>query len=220
MGSVGQRGLWLTGAGDRRDLAAFVDRAARIEAAAVVRLRARPGGLLAAWTGTGLDVLASRVVTGGLHPADLCAGAADLARGLADAADTGYVDPGAAVDSAWRGALPPEAGFRHLDEVPVEAVRELAQHGVRLANEHGRSQGPPEWLLDQEVIRVSSGADGVGIPMRCVFALTAMGFLPRSPADHDAGETVRVRILPAWLRIDARFGSVYRRRGDPPLLLR
>jgi hypothetical protein len=28
-----------------------------------------------------------------------------------------------------------------------------------------------------------------------------------------------VRILPTWLRLDARFGSVYRRRGDPALLL-
>jgi hypothetical protein len=26
--------------------------------------------------------------------------------------------------------------------------------------------------------------------------------------------------LPRWLRVDARFGSVYRRRGDPALVLR
>lgn len=55
--------------------------------------------------------------------------------------------------------------------------------------------------------------------MRCVFALTAMGFLPQSPDAVDAGELIRVRILPTWLRLDARFGSVYRRRGDPALLL-
>ncbi|EUA33154.1 hypothetical protein I553_7562 [Mycobacterium xenopi 4042] len=60
----------------------------------------------------------------------------------------------------------------------------------------------------------------VGIPMRCVFALTAMGFLPQSPEAIDAEEMVRVRILPSWLRIDARFGSVYRRRGHPALVLR
>lgn len=54
--------------------------------------------------------------------------------------------------------------------------------------------------------------------MRCVFALTAMGFLPQSPEDAD--EIIRVRITPAWLRIDARFGSVYRRRGHPALVLR
>jgi len=66
--------------------------------------------------------------------------------------------------------------------------------------------------------------------MRCVFALTAMAFLPQSSAggqgmglDPDsvaADEIVRVRALPAWLRVDARFGSVYRRRGDPALVLR
>jgi hypothetical protein len=57
------------------------------------------------------------------------------------------------------------------------------------------------------------------LPMRCVFALTAMGFLSQSPDAIDADEIIRVRILPAWLRIDARFGSVYRRRGDPLLLM-
>ena len=56
--------------------------------------------------------------------------------------------------------------------------------------------------------------------MRCVFALTAMGFLPNDPSALPADEIVRVRALPAWLRIDARFGSVYRRRGDPALVLR
>jgi hypothetical protein len=31
---------------------------------------------------------------------------------------------------------------------------------------------------------------------------------------------VRVRILPNWLRVDAKFGSVYRRRGHAALVLR
>jgi hypothetical protein len=35
-----------------------------------------------------------------------------------------------------------------------------------------------------------------------------------------ADEVVRVRVHPAWLRIDARFGTVYRRRGNPALVLR
>jgi hypothetical protein len=47
-----------------------------------------------------------------------------------------------------------------------------------------------------------------------------MGFLPQSADAVDADEIVRVRTLPAWLRIDARFGSVYRRRGDPAVVLR
>ena len=92
---------------------------------------------------------------------------------------------------------------------------DLAQRGAELAKEHG-AQGPPVSLLDQEVVRVEGPPGSVGIPMRCVFALTAMGFVAPDAAD----EIVRVRVLPAWLRIDARFGSVYRRRGDPALVLR
>ncbi|MGZ4510380.1 MAG: hypothetical protein ACXVX4_03310, partial [Mycobacterium sp.] len=68
--------------------------------------------------------------------------------------------------------------------------------------------------------QVSAPDASVGLPMRCVFALTAMGFLPQSPDAVGADEMIRVRILPTWLRIDARFGSVYRRRGGPALLLR
>ncbi|MGH3967954.1 MAG: hypothetical protein ACRDTV_07545, partial [Mycobacterium sp.] len=132
----------------------------------------------------------------------------------------GYVNPGFPMDSAWRGALPPDSGFTHLDDVPARLMLDLAQRGAQLAKEHGSAHGPPVSLLDQEVIRVSSADVSVGVPMRCVFALTAMGFLPQSPEAVDADEVVRVRVLPAWLRIDARFGSVYRRRGDPALVLR
>lgn len=133
---------------------------------------------------------------------------------------SGYVDPGFPMDSAWRGALPPESGFTHLDDVPARVMLDLAQRGARLAKDHGSSHGPPVSLLDQEVVAVSSADVSVGIPMRCVFTLTAMGFLPQSPDAVDTDEIVRVRILPSWLRIDARFGSVYRRRGDPALVLR
>ena len=141
---------------------------------------------------------------------------------------SGFVDPGFAMDSAWRGMLPPETGFVHLDDVPARAVLDLAQRGVALAKEHGSAHGPPASLLDQEVVAVSSGDVSVGIPMRCVFALTAMGFLPQAATSGDqfapesvaADEVVRVRVLPTWLRVDARFGTVYRRRGDPAMVLR
>jgi len=97
---------------------------------------------------------------------------------------------------------------------------DLAQRGGRLAKEYSGSHGPPVSLLDQEVIRVSSADVSVGLPMRCVFALTAMGFLPSSPDAIGADEIVRVRTLPSWLRIDAKFGSVYRRRSHAALTLR
>ncbi len=223
MAPVAERGLWLgpeSTAAHGADLAAFVERVARLDPAAVIRLRARPGGGFTAWALTGFDVLASRVVAGSLRPGDLSVGADQLGLGLAAMDNSGYVDPGFPMDSAWRGALPPDSGFIHLDDVPARLMLELAQRGAQLAKEHSSAQGPPVSLLDQEVIRVSAADVSVGIPMRCVFALTAMGFLPQSSEAADADEIVRVRTLPAWLRIDARFGSVYRRRGDPALVLR
>ena len=223
MAQLAERGVWLgpdSVAAHRTDLATFVERAGRLDAAAVIRLRARPGGLFTAWAATGFGVLASRVVAGILRPDDMSVGADELARGLAAVDSSGYVNPGFPMDSAWRGALPPDSGFTHLDDVPARLMLDLAQRGAQLAKEHGSAHGPPVSLLDQEVIRVSSADASVGIPMRCVFALTAMGFLPQSSEAVDAEEIVRVRMLRAWLRIDARFGSVYRRRGDPALVLR
>jgi hypothetical protein len=222
MAEVADRGVWLdpeSVAAQRADLAAFVERAVRLDAAAVIRLRARSATEFTAWASTGLDVLASRVVSGVVRPDDLSVGADELRRRLTAADGSGYVDPGFPMDSAWRGALPPDSGFTHLDDVPARLLLDLAQRGSQLAKEHGSAHGPPVSLLDQEVIRVSAGADSVGVPMRCVFALTAMGFLPQDADAVASDEIVRVRILRAWLRIDARFGSVYRRRGDPAVVL-
>ncbi len=210
-------GLWLPDAAHRTDLAAFVDRARRLDEAAVIRLRQRSDGVVVAWTATGFDVLAARVIAGQVRPADICAGADALARGLADADDSGLVEPGFPMDSAWRGGLPPDSGFVHVDDVPASAVRELGQRGIDLSKDQG-AQGPPISLLDQEVIHVSRGDVSVGVPMRCIFALHAMGFVdinePVAPS-----EFVRVRALPTWIRIDARFGSVFRRRGEPLRLM-
>jgi len=211
------RGITIADAVQRSDLAAFAERALRLDDAAVIRLRRRGDGLLAAWVNTGFDVLAVRVVAGHLGPTDLSCGADQLTRGLRDADASGHVEPGYAMDSAWRGVLPPDTGFTHLDDVPAAVLVDLARRGVELARDHGSAHGPPASLLDQDVLEVSAGATMVAVPMRCVFALTAMGFLPESPS---AEEIVRVRVLPAWLRIDARFGSVFRRRGDPALVLR
>lgn len=215
-----ERGVWLADRSHRDDLTTFADRALRLDDAAVLRLRERGDGSVIAWVATGFDVLASRVVAGRMLPADMCVGADALIAGLAAMDTSGYVDPGFPMDSAWRGALPPDTGFVHLDDVPARAVLDLAQRGGALAREHGSAHGPPSSLLDQEVVAVSSGDETVGIPMRCVFALTAMGFLPQTGEALSSEEIVRVRVLPAWLRIDARYGSVYRRRGDPAVVLR
>lgn len=223
-----ERGLWLTDPAHRADLTMFVERAQKLDDAAIIRIRVRSDGLLGAWVATSFDVLAGRAVGGTVRPDDLSAGADALLRGLGSVDRVGFVDPGWAMDSSWRGALPPESGFAHLDDVPARVMLDLAQRGVALAREHGSGQGPPVSLLDQDVVSVSAGGVSVGIPMRCVFALTAMRFLPQTsngegelaPESVTPDEIVRVRVLPAWLRIDARFGSVYRRRGDPSLVLR
>ena len=70
MAPVAERGLWLgpeSMAAHCADLTAFVERAARLDPAAVIRLRGRSGGLITAWAATGFDVLASRVVIGTLR---------------------------------------------------------------------------------------------------------------------------------------------------------
>ena len=213
-----ERGLWIDDPGHRGDFATFVERALNLDGATVIRLRERVGGFVVAWVATGFDVLASRVVAGVVRPGDLSAGADALASGLASS-HAGFIDPGFPMDSAWRGGLPPETGFVHLDDIPARIMLDLSQQGVDLAREHSGSHGPPASLLDQEVILVSAGEESVGVPMRCVLTLTAMGFLPPSGDQVGDAEIVRVRAHPAWLRIDARFGSVYRRRGTSALIL-
>lgn len=206
--------LCVPDAGQRRDLAVFVHRVLRLDGAAVIRLRTRADGLIGAWATTGFDVLAGKVVAGVLEPTDFTCGADQLGRALDAATAEGWVDAGYSIDSAWRTALPPETGFVHLDDVPAVVVADLARQGAELAREHAGPQGPPASLLDQEVLQVSAESDAVDVPMRCVMALTAMGFMPEAE-----DEVVRVRMMPTWLRIDARFGSVFRRRGGPALLL-
>src|ERR1700756_1757579 len=197
MTSSAERGVWLPATAQRANLATFAERARRLDAAAVIRLRQRSQDVLVAWAATGFDVLASRVVGGTVRPPDITAGADELLRGLASPGASGYVDPGFPMDSAWRGALPPESGFVHIDDVPADAVLDLAQRGAEVSKQQG-SPGPPVSLLDQEVIHVSGAELTVGVPMRCVFTLTAMGFV----SSDAAGEVVRVRTVGAWLRVD------------------
>jgi len=223
---VPERLLTIPDAADRSDLAVFVGRAVRLDEAAVVRLRRRDGGRVSAWCATGFDALATRVVAGDVRPQDTTAAGDVLLRALGEGGSE--IDPGFAMDSAWRGALPPESGFVHVDDVPARILLELAQRGAALAKEHGSTQGPPTSLLDQEVLRVEGGEIALAVSMRTVFALAGMGFVPLAdgrPATADTGtdavaesEIVRVRATPSWLRLDARHGSVYARRaGAIPL---
>jgi hypothetical protein len=222
--ALAERGIWLPDAADRADLLTFVGRALRLDETAVIRLRARSDEVMVAWVATGFDVLAGRVLAGWLRPRDLSCAADILVGALGAGADeSGFVDPGYGMDSAWRGGLPPDDGYIHLEDVPARVMLDLARQGTLLAREHGKT---PVSLLDQEVVSIRSGDQDVGIPMRCVLALTAMGFLPQSPGGDELApesvgddEIVRVRVLPSWLRIDARYGSVYRRHNGTALIV-
>lgn len=210
-----ERGVWLRDDAARNDLAVFADRARVLDETAVVRLRNRSDGLLGVWAQTGFDVLAGRAVAALARPADISCAADQLVRTLRAPGDPGFVDTGFPMDSAWRGALPGESGFVHLDDVPAAVVADLARQGAEASREAG-GHGPPAALLDQDVLQVSSQTDEVGVPLRCVLALAAMRFIPEECPDT---EVVRVRVSPAWLRVDARYGSIFRRRGPAPLVL-
>ena len=197
---------------DRDDLGAFVARAVRLDQQAVVRLRTRSGAagdLVDAWAATPFDVLATRTVRGSVTPADLTLAGNELLAALAVVGGE-RVDPGPARDLLWRAALPPATGWQLVDELPTGVVGDLADRGVAVARENPGPRGAaPTSLLDQQVLTVSGGGYEVKIPMRCLFALSGMGFLAETA---DSAESVRVSATDSWLRIDARFGAVVRRR--------
>lgn len=205
--------LVLADPSERDDLGTFVARAVRLDANTVVRLRNRPsGGLLDAWVATPFDTLATRTVAGRVNPGDVTVSGTDLLTGLA-VVRSETIDPGAPKDLMWRSALPPAEGWQQVDRLPGNVVSELAEQGVAVARENTGPHGtPPASLLDQTVLTVSGSGLDVKVPLRCLFALSGMGFL--------GGDDVRVTATDSWLRIDARFGAVVRRRHSMlPLLV-
>ena len=55
----------------------------------------------------------------------------------------------------------------------------------------------------------SSGDTSVEVPMRAVFACTALQLIPGGSAPEEIPRQLRVSSVGRWLRIDAPFGSVY-----------
>jgi hypothetical protein len=195
-------------AADRDDLGAFVARSVRLDQQAVVRLRSRRE-MVEAWVATPFDVLATRTVRGTVSPADVTVSGNELLAALAIVGGE-RLDPGPPRDLLWRAALPPGDGWLVVDELPVQVVADLADRGIEVARQNPGPRGSaPTSLLDQNVLTVSGAGLDVKVPMRCLFALSGMGFLT---GDTDAEETVRVTATDSWLRLDARYGAVVRRR--------
>ncbi|MFT3714844.1 MAG: hypothetical protein QM774_02565 [Gordonia sp. (in: high G+C Gram-positive bacteria)] len=219
--TVEVRGLALATADDRADAGAFLARASRVDDSGVIRVKQRPDGSIGLWVRTGFDVLATRSVFGSCEPTDVVCDVATTQASLA--AGDEPVDVGFALPAAWQGALPGSSGFTHLDDVPAREVIALSRKGAQVARDDSGALGPAHSLLDQNVLEVSTddGTDSAAISMRAVFALTAMGFV-RDAHGHeitedssidaiDPAEPVRVRRNASWIRIDARYGSVYQR---------
>ena len=189
-------------ADERGDLGAFVARVVRLDPAAAARLRAG-AGTVTAWASTPFDVLATRTVHGHVDPSDVTVSANALLTALA-VEKAATVDPG--VGGLWPGDLPPDPGWAPVDVVPAAEIDALTERGLAVARENAGPLGPPTSLLDQNVLTVSAPAGPtVKVPLRCLFALSGMGFVGGD------GE-VRVSATGGWLRLDAHYGAVVRRR--------
>lgn len=209
--------LLLADPAERDDLGAFVARAVRLDPQAVVRLQARVAGadrveVVDAWVATPFDALATRSVSGAVQPADVTVSGNELLAGLAVVGGA-RIDPGPVRDLLWRSALPPARGWSHVENVPAEVLTELTDRGAEVARQNPGPHGtPPASLLDQQVITVSGGGYDVKVPLRCLFALSGMGFLGPAGGADTGGGLVRVTATDAWLRLDAPYGAIVRRR--------
>jgi hypothetical protein len=216
-------GLYVPDADERSDLGAFIGRVVRLDQMATVRLRASggaagPAGTVTAWASTPFEVLATRTVHGTLDPDDVTVPAVGLLTALTvERAET--VDPG--TGGLWQGQLPPDEGWEAVDDVPAAELEALTERGLTVARENAGPLGPPASLLDQTVLTVtgesgeSGRASSVKVPLRCLFALSGMGFIGGGD-----GDAVRISATGSWMRLDARYGAVVRRRLTAlPLLL-
>ena len=200
---------------DRDDLRTLLRRVLRLDEAAVVRLTAAGEGRMRVWARTPFGALVVRVLRGECPGGDVVCGADHLLteldilpRGDAE----GLIDPGMPLLSAWQGLLPPTDGFQLVEDVPAQVLLDLTESGRTAARENAGPAGLPPSLLDQVALTVRSDtASPVGIDMRTVFSLVMCGFVPERAGRAPDGEPVRVSERGAWLRIDARYGTVYRR---------
>ena len=200
---------------DRDDLRTLLRRLLRLDEAAVVRVTAGGEGRLHVWARTPFGALVVRGLGGTCPGGDVVVGADHLLTELdvlprGDRA--GRLDPGLPLTSSWQGALPPVDGFTAVEEIPAQVLLDLAEAGRGAARENAGPAGLPPSLLDQRALTVGAETDTpVGVDMRTVFSAVTCGFVPEREGRAPDGEPARVSTRGPWVRLDARFGSVFRR---------
>ncbi|GAA0255409.1 hypothetical protein [Cryptosporangium japonicum] len=179
----------------RRDLDVFLGRVLRLDAGALVRLRPSGPDHLTLWAALPFDVLVSRTVPG-TRLDDVTVSAAELLESESPRRR----------DSEWRGSLPPDRGWRVLDTVPSEVVRDLITAGQNAFRAAG-TQAAGESLLDHETLRVSApGSPEIAVTFRLLLALARMAFLGDGP--------VGVASCGPWVRLSADHGNVHHRTAS------
>jgi hypothetical protein len=228
-------------------LAALLRRAVGLEAAAVTRVRFGPV-TVSALVRLPFDVLVGRSVTRPLAPppaaaisdataSDFAGDVTVSARELLDWLDGPSASFPTPQERAWRGSVPPIAGWHPVEVIPAAAVRDVVAQAAQTLRQTSNPSGGAdqggggstransatvEALLDSVVLRVSP--DGVGpsgavaetieIALRPLSAMNRMGFL------LDRGQ-VRVDLSGRWVRLATEYGSAYvERRGLGLTMLR
>lgn len=200
---------------DRDDLRTLLRRILRLDEAAVVRLTTDGAGRMRVWARTPFGALVVRGLGGDCPGGDVVTGADHLLTELdilPHGDREGVIDPGMPLLSAWQGLLPPTDGFQRIEDVPAQVLLDLTQAGRDAARENAGPAGLPPSLLDQVSLTVRADTDHpVGVDMRTVFSVVMCGFVPEKAGRAPEGEPVRVSERGAWLRLDARYGTVFRR---------
>lgn len=200
---------------DRDDLRVLLRRLLRLDEATVVRLTDGGEGRMRVWARTPFGALVVRALGGTCPGGDVVCGADHLLTEL-DVLPRGdlqgRLSPGMPLTSSWQGLLPLTDGFDILDTIPAQVLLDLTESGRNVAKENAGPAGLPPSLLDQEALTVGSdGPSPVGVDMRTVFSLVMCGFIPERKSRAPEGEPVRVSTRGAWVRLDARYGTAFRR---------
>ncbi len=200
------------------DLAPVLRRAVALDPAGLARIRLT-GEAAMVLVRLPFGVLVSRTIRAAARPdeLDVTLRAADV---LAWLDGVGTALP--AHDAAWRTGLPPVSGWRRIETVPEQVVRDLVRRGAAVLQDAAAREGVPgaqpraavtDALLDSVVLTVHDDAGRTAeVSLRALTAITRMGFLP--PGSH-----VYVDAVGRWVRIVAEHGTVYLERPGLGLVL-